>query len=299
MNLPVRGSGMSQISEAYPPVDLLSSLMTVRSGPMSYDGIAIPGSEGVAFGGQVAAQSLVAASRALESPRLPHSARCTFLSVIRPDSEVSHRLEWLKQGRAFSVLRVEAWQRDRRCLSTIISFQTDENSPQHQMAMPMLNGPDDWPTSHFIPPGTNPEARRCFDIREVDPFAAGLNREYPQQVYWVRSKTTLGTSADNHFAAVLWFSDLSMPWTSDLPYSEADGERVGASLDHAVWFHRPFRADDWLLFVQESVVYFGARALTRGSFFSRDGALVASAIQETLLRRIQSWPISHPPQVVE
>jgi acyl-CoA thioesterase-2 len=78
-----------------------------------------------------------------------------------------------------------------------------------------------------------------------------------------------------------------MPWTTDLPYTEAHGRRVGASLDHAVWFHRPFRADEWLLFTQESIVYVGARALTRGLFFSENGELVATATQETLLRRLR------------
>lgn len=289
MELSFEDNARAAVTE-FPPLDLSESLAIVPVRSMHYGSVAVAGSAGVAFGGHLAAQALMAAAQTLDAPRAAHSVRSVFLAAATPGQPINYHVAWLKRGRAFSVLQVDTRQDGAHCLSTVVSFHDAEHSPEHQMSAPAVVAPDDSPTSRFIPAGTNPDVRRCFDIREADVASSDLPGKHPQQIYWVRSKAALGGSPGDHSAALYWFADLSMPWTTDLLYSTADGERIGASLDHAMWFHRPFRADDWLLFVQESVVYFGARALTRGTFFTRDGKLVASAAQETLLRRILPSP---------
>lgn len=243
------------------------------------------GGDGVAFGGQMAAQALLAA-QAMNPDRPPESIHSFFMAAAKPDESVSHEVEVLRSGRTFSLLRVETRQECRHCLSSVISFHNGESAPEHQAPMPTVGSPDTYSACDFIPPGTDPEVRRCFDIRSVESIASTSRGSYPRQTYWVRYRGDLGPNPAVHCAALIWFADLSMPWTTDQAYDESHGRRFGASLDHTLWFHRLVRADDWLLFVQESVVYAGARALTRGLFYAGDGALVASAAQETLLRRL-------------
>ncbi|WP_324741046.1 acyl-CoA thioesterase domain-containing protein [Tsuneonella sp. CC-YZS046] len=266
-------------------VNLLDALR-VAPGPDSvWTGTAILGGDGVAFGGQMAAQALMAA-RAVEPGRPPESIHSFFLAPAKPDRLIDHEVRVLRSGRSFSLLRVETRQEGRHCLSSVISFHGGESAPEHQAPMPPAGSPEDYPACDFIPPNTDPAVRRCFDIRSVESIASTSAGSYPRQTYWLRHRGELGADPALHCAALTWFADLSMPWTTDLAYDESHGRRVGATLDHTLWFHRPPRADRWLLFVQESTVYAGARALTRGLFFAQDGALVASAAQETLLRRL-------------
>lgn len=233
----------------------------------------------------MAAQALIAA-QTHDPSRAPNSIHSFFLSSARPDETIAHNVEVQRVGRAFSSVRVETVQGDRHCVSSVVSFHNGERAPEHQLHKPETGAPETHPLSHFIPPGTDPAARECFEIRNVESRGDIANGNYPAQTYWFRSRSGLGDDPAIHCATLVWFSDLSMPWTTDLAYDARHGTRFGASLDHTVWFHRPARADQWLLFTQESIVYAGARALTRGLFFSEDGMLVASAAQETLLRRI-------------
>lgn len=247
-------------------------------------GMTVHGGDGLAFGGQMAAQALMAARSAAQD-RMPESIHSFFLASARPGEAIEHDVQVLRSGRAFTMVRVETHQDGRHCLSSMVSFHNPERAPEHQAPMPPVPPPEACAPCDFIPPGTKPDVRRCFDIRSVESFAAAGPGDYPRQTCWLRYKGDLGEDPAVHCAALVWFSDLSMPWTTDLAYDESHGRRVGASLDHAVWFHRAPRADQWLLFVQESPVYAGARALTRGIFHAQDGTLVASAAQETLLRR--------------
>ncbi|MCB2050055.1 MAG: thioesterase family protein [Novosphingobium sp.] len=260
----------------------------VKSGDdksMLWRGPAVLGGDGVAFGGAMAAQALIVA-QTLEPERVPESIHTHFLSSVRPSESIDHEMEVLRSGRAFTVARVESRQAARHCVSSTITLHKPESSPEHQLPMVPLGQPETYPHSSFIPPGTAPSVRRCFEIREVHSDNGSGQAGHPKQAYWLRYKGNLGDRQALHNAALVWFSDLSMPWTTDLAYDESDGVRVGASLDHTVWFHRPLRADRWLYFTQESLVYAGARAATRGVFYTEDGTLVASAAQETLLRRI-------------
>lgn len=234
----------------------------------------------------MAAQALSVA-RAMHPDRVSASVHAHFLSSARPDALIEHEVKTLRSGRAFTVLRIESRQGERHCLSSTITLHNGEQSPEHQAPMPPLKSPETYPLSKFIPPGTCPSVRQCFEIREVSAQTQAGADCNPQQAYWLRYKGDLGPDQAVHNAALVWFSDLSMPWTTDLAYDESYGRRFGASLDHTVWFHRPARADEWLYFAQESLAYAGARALTRGIFFSEDGILVASAAQETLLRRMR------------
>ncbi|MGE4492876.1 MAG: acyl-CoA thioesterase [Syntrophotalea sp.] len=266
----------------------LMEIDLVRAGgdqPAIWRGSTVLGGDGSAFGGQMAAQALMVA-KAMQPDRAPESVHTHFLSSARPDTPIDHEVKILRSGRAFTVLRVESRQGERHCLSSTITLHNSEGSPEHQMPMPALEIPEAYPLSDFVPPGTCPSVRQCFEIREVSAQSKAEAGCYPQQAYWFRYKGDLGKDQAVHNAALVWFSDLSMPWTTDLAYDERHGRRVGASLDHTVWFHRPARADEWLYFAQESIVYAGARALMRGVFFTEDGSLIASAAQETLLRRL-------------
>lgn len=269
----------------------LRAALQVAPGPMStFSGRTVAGGGGMAFGGQMAAQALFAAS-ALSGGRSPESIHSFFLAPVQPGEVVEHHATQLRKGRAFSTIRIDTKRGDRFCLSSIASFHDGEVAPEHQAPMPTVLAPETYPLENFVPPNTNPRVRECFEIRLVGNSPSATHDSYPRQTYWLRHRENLGDDPALHSAALVWFSDLSMPWTTDLAYDERHGVRLGASLDHTIWFHRPVRADDWLLFAQESIVYAGARALTRGIFYDRDGALVASVAQETLLRRLQ--PSSH------
>ena len=267
-------------------IDLKNALEPVPAASCRYDGVAILGGNGAAFGGHCAAQSLSAAASEAGPDRPAISVHTTFLSRVAPDEGVSYEVSWLKKGRAFSILRVDASQGGLVRLTSVISFHDSEVAPQHQISMPVADPPHACANSQFIPPGTNPEVRRCFEIRSVE--IAALNaQQHPTLAYWLRCRQPLGSLQHLHAGALVWFSDLSMPFTADLPYTEKDGRRFGASLDHSVWIHRQFSAEEWLLLVQESPIYAGARALTRGMFFTANGDLVATAAQETLIRRVR------------
>jgi acyl-CoA thioesterase-2 len=266
-------------------MNLQDAVRVQADGPSRWSGAAVLGGDGVAFGGQMAAQALMAA-QAADPTRPPESIHTFFLAAAKPDEPIDHDVTVLRSGRAFSLLRVDTHQHGRHCLSSTISFHAGETAPEHQAPMPEVAGPESYPACDFVPPNTNPDVRRCFDIRSVESIAGTTGGEYPRQTYWLRYKGDLDPTPAVHGAALVWFADLSMPWTTDLAYDASHGRRFGASLDHTLWFHRPARADRWLLFVQESIVYAGARALTRGVFYTEDGSLVASAAQETLLRRL-------------
>lgn len=266
-----------------PSIDIKYALVPARASGCRYEGIPILGANGVAFGGHCAAQSLSAAADEAGAGRWSNSIHTTFLSPIALNKVISYEVSWLKKGRAFSILRVDARQDGLVRLTSVVSFHAAEIAPEHQIVMPTADKPQVCPEWHFVPPGTNPDVRRCFEIRSVE--IVGLNGlQHPTQACWLRCRQPLGAARHLHAGALVWFSDLSLPWIANLPHTENKGTLFGASLDHSVWFHREFSAEEWLLFVQESPIYTGARALTRGMFFTANGDLVATATQETLLR---------------
>lgn len=255
----------------------------------SFLGVVVAGGEGVAFGGHLVAHSITSAAHAVSTGRHPDSVHTRFLRPASPDLDVRYDVEITKSGRSFDNLRVDAWQSGLLVAATTISFTTFEEGFDYQEAMPEVAGPDDIEPSTFVPPGTEASVRAHFDIRYAEK-SSGTSTSGPTQIMWLRAREPLGDDPSAHAAAVAWFSDLSLPWTAELPYEGAALARAGASLDHVMWFHRPFRADGWLLFTQRNPVYAHSRALTYGHFYSADGLLVATAAQETLLRRTPIGP---------
>lgn len=252
------------------------------------------------FGGQVIAQALVAASRTVEG-RAPHSLHAYFILPGDPLVPIVFEVDRIRDGRSFTTRRVVAIQRGKAIFSLSASFQVDEPGVEHSLPMPAAPDPDTLPgpTELLRSAGEAAQQRlqaffdriRPIEVRPIDlsryaPGARGLPRE-PRQSLWIRIAGRLPDDPAAHRAALAFLSDMTLLDTALAAhgFSVSDPEFQVASLDHALWFHRPCRADEWLLYVQDSPNSGGARALTRGLLYSRAGALVASVVQEGLIRR--------------
>jgi acyl-CoA thioesterase-2 len=248
------------------------------------------------FGGQVAGQALVAAGRTVERGRV-HSLHAYFLRPGDPTTPILYQVDRIRDGRTFTTRRVVAIQHGQAIFNLAASFQPDEAGPEHQIAMPEAPDPESLPTfADWVAPSLDrvpAEVRRWLtrdrpiDVRPVapiDPFRP-VPRP-PRQLVWIRANGRLPDPLLLHQCVVAYASDLSLLDTAALPHAIAwnDGRYVIASLDHAMWFHRPFRADEWLLYAQESPAAYGARGFTTGNLFTREGTLVASVAQEGLIR---------------
>lgn len=248
------------------------------------------------FGGQVLGQALMAACRTVTG-RQAHSLHAYFLLPGDMKTPIVYSVERIRDGRSFATRRIVAIQHGRPIFIMTASFQTAEHGVEHQTAMPDVPPPDDLPSLLDLKRGmaeTDPERFQGkvlrelpVEIRPVRPANPYLEMVQPavQQV-WVRVTATLPDDPDLHQAALAYASDFSLLRTASLPHgiSLRQGTVHAASIDHAMWFHRPFRADQWLLFAMESPSAAGARGLSHGNFFTREGALVASAAQEGLMR---------------
>jgi len=253
------------------------------------------------FGGQVLAQSLVAAERSVEG-RIPHSLHAYFILGGDPAEPIELAVERVRDGRSFSVRRVVARQRGEIMFVMSVSFQVEETGDlQHSLPMPQATAPEATPDPVALA-GALPEAQaarvrsffdhispielRPLDPRRYRPVAPGVLGD-PRQNLWIRLKGPLPDDPAIHRAALVYLSDMTLIDTVLVAhgYSIARGQFQTASLDHAVWLHRPFRADDWLLYAQESPSAQGSRGLTRGLMYTRDGTLAATTTQEGLVRR--------------
>lgn len=250
------------------------------------------------FGGQVIGQALVAAARTVEG-RLAHSLHGYFMRPGDPEVPILYQVERDRDGRSFSTRRVVAVQHGKPIFNMAASFHHAEEGFDHQLAMPEVPAPDELPSereilAHF--PDTIPANIRAYFERErpieLRPAAARdyLSRETmePLQHVWIRATSTLPDDPELHQCVLAYASDITLLDTSLLAHGRSvfDRDLQLASLDHALWFHRPFRADDWLLYSQDSPSACGARGFNRGSVFTREGALIASVAQEGLIRRI-------------
>jgi acyl-CoA thioesterase-2 len=251
------------------------------------------------FGGQVAAQSLVAAARTVSE--LPaHSLHGYFLRQGDPGHPVVFTVDRIRDGKAFVTRHVVARQRGKAIFNMSVSFQTAEHGYEHQMEMPAAPDPETLPTRdqlvqhHF---DAIPEADRhwvlrprAVDVRHVrlPTFLGGKPSPGPSLV-WMRIPRALGDAPALHQRLLAYLSDLTLLDNIVLPHGRNGrlGPVMVASLDHALWFHRPLRVDDWLLYVQDSPAAAGARGFARGTIFSRGGTLVASVAQEGLLRPVR------------
>ena len=248
------------------------------------------------FGGQVAGQALVAAGRTVDDDRPVHSLHAYFLRPGDPAVPILYQVDRIRDGRSFTTRRVVAVQHGRPIFNLSASFHVDEEGPDHQSPMPDVADPDDVPTQaeQLAPRGDRaegmPDRFNAFDIRYLTghPLARtpGQDRSDRQEV-WMRAEGALPDEPLLHACVVAYASDLTLLDTTLSPHGEsslAAPDLMFASLDHALWFHRPFRADEWLLYQQESPSGHGARAFARGSIFTRDGRLAASVAQEGLIR---------------
>jgi acyl-CoA thioesterase-2 len=248
------------------------------------------------FGGQVAAQALVAAGRTVEPDRPVNSLHSYFLRPGDPNVPIIYEVDRIRDGRSFTTRRVIAIQHGRAIFNLAASFQIVEAGPDHAMAMPEVPGPEALPTyrERLQPylPRLGAEMvewlarERPIDSRPVeDPHWLQPGPRQPEQDVWIRTNGTLPDDPLLHACVVAYASDLSLLDTATLPHAIGyDGHYQMASLDHAMWFHRPFRADEWLLYHQMSPSAHGARGLALGHVFTREGTLAITVMQEGLIR---------------
>ncbi|SCK19651.1 acyl-CoA thioesterase II [Streptomyces sp. WMMB 322] len=256
------------------------------------------------FGGQVAAQALVAACRTVPEGRLPHSLHSYFLRPGDPGAPIVYTVDRIRDGRSFTTRRVVAVQHGQPIFHLSSSFQAYEEGLEHQEPMPEAPDPGTLPTAEDMMPryaelfrGSDVpqrlmKARAAVDLRYVrePPFASAGQPREPRSQVWFRTNGKLDGPLDDptlHICLATYVSDMTLLDSVLLAHGRggwAVGDVVGASLDHAMWFHRPFRADEWLLYDQASPTSQGGRGLGSGRIFTRDGRLAVSVIQEGVVR---------------
>ena len=250
------------------------------------------------FGGQVVGQALVAADRTVEGQdRLAHSLHAYFLRPGDPKIPIVYEVDRIRDGGSFTTRRVVAIQHGQAIFSMAVSFHKAEEGFEHQAAMPDVPPPESLPSEDELKerllPHMPPEVRfywereRPIELRPVDlsRFFSSEKAE-PRQYIWIKANGALPDNFRLHQCVLAYASDFSLLDTALMAHGRVlfDPRLMLASLDHAVWFHRPFRADEWLLYAQDSPSAQAARGFCRGSIFSRDGRLVASVAQEGLIR---------------
>jgi acyl-CoA thioesterase II len=287
------------------PKDLVFALQDLlavqRMGDGWYMGKRNPGGVGRVFGGQVIAQALVAAQDTVSAERHAHSLHAYFMRPGNEDYEITYRVERDFDGGSFSTRRVIALQQDKPILNLAASFQKLESGLSHQDKMPDVPMPEDLKTERELRAmfaDQLPEAHRAnflrerpFEYRPVDPrdWMGGEKRTPAVQDIWFRLRAPIADDATLHRAMLAYASDSYLLGTCTLPHGVTwlTPGFMTASLDHAVWFHDEFRADDWLLYHCDSPWTGRGRGFNRGAIFTRDGRLVASCTQEGLIRMRQ------------
>jgi len=248
------------------------------------------------FGGQVLGQALVAATRTIEG-RLCHSLHAYFLLPGDPKVPILYEVDRSRDGKSFSSRRVVAIQHGRPIFHMSVSFQVEEPGLEHQLDAPDVPAPEDLPSeddfrremADKIPPEYRDHflRQRPIELRPID--RADIFRPEkrpPHQSVWVRATGPLPDDLALNQCVLAYASDMTLLDTALMPHGIGwfSDEIQMASLDHAMWFHRRFKADDWLLYVQDSPSASGARGFNRGLIYTRDGRLVASVAQEGLMR---------------
>ncbi len=255
---------------------------------------------GAIFGGQVLGQALSAAAQTVPADRVVHSLHAYFLRAGDVRGSIVYQVDRIRDGNSFTTRRVVAVQNGEAIFSLAASFQVDEPGLDHHDVMPEVVGPENLLSERDlaakmgerIPEKLRPMAlaERPIELRPVQPRnpLRPVPME-PRRQIWLRAVDTLPDDPALHRYLLAYASDFSFLTTSLDPHGASwlQPQMQVASLDHAMWFHRPLRMDDWLLFDIESPSASGARGLVRGRFFDRQGRLVASAVQEGLIRRRQ------------
>ena len=248
------------------------------------------------FGGQVAGQALVAAGRTVPADRPVHSLHAYFIRPGDPTVPLIYLVERVRDGRSFTTRRVSAIQHGKTIFTLSASFQRHEEGVEHAEPMPVVPPPEDIPTTAermeklFGPSVQDWFGGNPIDIRHIGPLTYEAERDpalrTSRNLVWLRADGELPDDPLLHVCVVTYASDMTLLDSVLLAngLSWMDGRTTGASLDHAMWFHRPFRADRWLLYAQDSPVASGARGLARGEMYTSEGELVLSVVQEGLIR---------------
>jgi acyl-CoA thioesterase-2 len=248
------------------------------------------------FGGQVAGQALVAAGRTVPADRPVHSLHAYFIRPGDPALPIVYIVDRVRDGKSFTTRRVSAIQHGKTIFTLSASFHHDEPGPVHAIAIPQVPPPESvLPAAERLAKLPGAPVRRLFtnnpiDLRFIGPltYEAQLDPALraDRNLVWLRADGELPDDPLLHVCLMTYASDMTLLDTVLLRHglSWADGHTSGASLDHAMWFHRPFRADRWLLYAQDSPFAGGARGLARGEVFTAEGHLVVSVVQEGLIR---------------
>lgn len=251
------------------------------------------------FGGQVLGQALVAASRTVNG-RVCHSFHGYFLRAGDPKIPVLYDVDRSRDGSSFSSRRVTAIQHGQQIFNLAASFQVVETGLEHQIEMPSVPGPDELVDdrelfkqfAEKLPEEMRIKAQdwlsspQAIETRSVQP----VDRLNPQprdpiDYVWIKSRNPIPDDVIAQQSMLAYASDLSLMATALLPHGRTFGATLqAASLDHSMWFHHPFKLDEWMLYAKDSPVSSASRGLNRGSIFTRDGKLVASVAQEGLMR---------------
>jgi acyl-CoA thioesterase-2 len=253
------------------------------------------------FGGQVLAQSLNAANRSIGEDRVAHSMHANFLRPGNPAKQIVFEVDPTRDGRSFATRRVVAKQDGKPIFITSVSYQEVEEGLNHEAPMPSVTPPEELQTDfdywtemaekhpdRFDPPLSQAIERRVVKRRDY----LAPKAEDPVSHMWFRVPGELGDDPNRHQTLIAYISDFALLGAALLPhpYTAMSKKIQAASLDHAIWFHRPGRADDYLLYSMDSPNAGGGRGFSRGQFFSRDGRLIASTAQESLIRLRPSAP---------
>ncbi len=250
------------------------------------------------YGGQVIGQALVAAVRTVEASRPPHSMHAYFLLPGDPAVPIIYDVDRMRDGKSFTTRRVTARQHGHPIFSMLVSFHTGEPGLDHQASMPDVPPPESLPSEaemrkNMLPTMPDPvrryyERERPIELRPVE-FDRYGGKKYPDGRFhlWIRATGKLPDDLAIHQCVLAYASDMTLLDAALAPHGRTlfEKEFMAASLDHALWLHRPFRADDWLLYAQDSPNMHGSRGFSRGLIFTRDGTLVASVAQEGLVRK--------------
>ena len=247
------------------------------------------------FGGQVLAQALNAAIRTVDDTRITHSLHAYFLRPGNPGKQIIYEVDPIRDGKSFTTRNVIAKQDGIAIFSSSISFHIEEPGLSHQFDMMQVTPPEqlesdferwtrlaDENPGEIDPPISHPIERKAVQPRDY----LNPQPQDPQQQIWFRALGELGDDLSRHQTVLAFMSDFGLLGSALLPHPHTGMDKAlqSASLDHALWFHQPFRADEYLLYCLDSPVSGGGRGFSRGSFYTREGVLVASTAQESLLR---------------
>ncbi|GAA3770170.1 acyl-CoA thioesterase II [Microbacterium kribbense] len=290
------------MTDAAVPTDPIDALLEVlnladsgaRTTEDIFVGVSQPMPEGRVYGGQVLAQSIVAAQRTVEAERTPHSMHGYFLRPGDAAQRITFSVDRIHDGRSFSTRRTQAFQNGVPIFSMISSFEAESPGLDHQAPMPDgIPAPEDLPTGDEQLRGLHPLSQRLLRDRPVELryldrpiYAPGQDDPSPHQAVWMRTRRQLPDDPAVHRAALVYLTDMTIQETILRAHgiSWATPGLKLASLDHAMWWHRDGRVDEWMLYVQESPSARAGRGLAQGRLYTRAGVLLASVAQEIMVR---------------